>query len=393
MGPPGTNPPADPLRSPGPAPAANYHWLADGAEFFCRLQRGIQVARKSVRLEVYIVSDDGVGHRIRDALVAAVRRGVQVRVLLDALGSHETSNGFWDVFERGGGELRWFSPLRLPGLPIRNHRKLFVVDDRVGGVGGFNVAEEYSGDGVHRGWADLGLSLTGPAVAGLAEEFDRMWEAVAHPEQFRSLFRRGPRQAARKLTEEVELLATGPGRSPGAFQTALRRDLAVAGDVLFAVAYFVPTWSMRKLLKDAAARGARVRVIVPGKSDVELSRRAARHLYGSLLRRGVEIYEYQPQILHAKLYVTEAAAYVGSSNLDTRSLYINHEIMLRLTGGQVVRRAWELGEMLCSRSVRVDLRTWKASRGFFQRLRDGFAHWIIARADPYVARWMVREPR
>lgn len=393
MGPPGTHPAADPLRSPSPSPSATYHWLADGAEFFCRLQRGIQVARRSVRLEVYIFSDDVVGHRIRDALVAAVGRGVRVRVLLDALGSHETANGFWDGFERGGGEVRWFNPLRLPWLPIRNHRKLFVVDDRVGGVGGFNVAEEYSGNGVHRGWADLGLSLTGPVVSGLAEEFDRMWEAVAHPEQFRSLFRRGPRQAARKLAEEVELLASGPGRSPGAFQTALRRDLTVAMEVLFAVAYFVPTWSMRKLLKEAASRGARVRIIVPGTSDVELSRRAARHLYGPLLRRGIEIYEYQPQILHAKLYVTESAAYVGSSNLDTRSLYINHELMLRLTGGPVVRRAWELGELLCSRSVRVDFHSWKSSRGFLQRLHDALAHWILARADPYVARWLVREPR
>jgi len=393
MGPPRPNPSAGTLSPAIPPFAPTYHWLADGAEFFCRLQRGIQVARVSLRLEVYIVSDDAVGARIRDALVAAAQRGVRVRVLLDALGSHETANGFWDGFERAGGELRWFNPLRISGLPIRNHRKLFVVDDRVGGVGGFNIADEYSGDGVHRGWADLGLSLTGPAVAGLAEEFDRMWEAVAHPERLRSLFRRGPRQAGRILMEDVQLLATGPGRSPGAFQTALRRDVAVASDVLFAVAYFVPTWSMRRMLRDAAARGARVRVIVPAKSDVEISHRAARHLYAGLLRRGVEIYEYQPQVLHAKLYVTETAAYVGSSNLDTRSLYINHELMLRLTRPAVVRRAWELGELLASRSLRVDPRTWKTSRGFFDRLRDALAHWILARADPYVARWLVREPR
>ncbi|MCW5558314.1 MAG: phosphatidylserine/phosphatidylglycerophosphate/cardiolipin synthase family protein, partial [Verrucomicrobiae bacterium] len=150
---------------------------------------------------------------------------------------------------------------------------------------------------------------------------------------------------------------------------------------------------MRRMLRDAATRGARVRVIVPGKSDVELSHRAARHLYSGLLRRGVQIYEYQPQILHAKLYVTETAAYVGSSNLDTRSLYINHELMLRLTRPSVVRRAWELGELLASRSVRVDAVAWKTSRGPFERLRDALAHWILARADPYVARWLVREPR
>lgn len=379
---------------PGGSPApASYHWLADGAEFFCRVLRAIHIAQKSLRVEVYIFANDPVGCRVRDALVAAAVRGVSVRLLLDSLGSAETANGFWDGFQRAGGQLRWFNPLNVRRLPIRNHRKLFVVDDRLGGVGGFNVAEEYSGDGIHRGWADLGLSVTGPAVAGLAAEFDRMWKAVEHPEGFRSLFGRGSRPPPRVVAPGVELLATGPGRSPGAFQTALKRDVAAARDVLFAVAYFVPTWSMRQMLREAANRGVRVRVIVPGKSDVEISRRAARHLYSTLLRRGVEIYEYEPQILHAKLYVTDVSAYVGSSNLDTRSLYINHELMLRLSGAQVVRRAWELGELLCSRSHRVDPATWSQSRGFFERTRDALAHWLLARADPYLSRWLVREPR
>ena len=392
MGDPGAHSAEGIVKSVG-SPVPAYRWLADGSEFFCRLLRGIQVAQVSLRVEVYIFSDDVVGARVRDALIAAVRRGVRVRVLLDALGSNETANGFWDGFQRAGGTLRWFNPLRFRGLPIRNHRKLFIVDDRIGGLGGFNVAEEYSGDGVHRGWADLGLAMTGPAVAGLSEEFDRMWEAAEHREGLRSLFRRGARQAAIPIAPDVQLLATGPGRSPGAFQVALRRDVAQARTVLFVVAYFVPTWSMRQLLRDAAKRGARVRVIVPSKSDVNLSRRAARHLYATLLRRGVEIYEYAPQILHAKLYLTETAVYVGSSNLDTRSLYINHELMLRLTDPVVVSRAWELGELYCSRSRRVDPLGWRHARGLMDRTKDAIAHWLLARVDPYISRWLVREPR
>ena len=395
MGKPGPHDSEGTVSSGVPVPAAPpvHHWLANGAEFFCRVLRAIHAARISIRVEVYIFSDDPVGCRIRDALIEAVGRGVVVRILLDALGSNETANGFWDGFQRAGGELRWFNPLHVRRLPIRNHRKLFVVDDRVGGVGGFNVAEEYSGDGVHRGWADLGLTLTGPAVAGLAAEFDRMWKSVVHPDRFRSLFRRGTRQAARPLTADVQLLAMGPGRSPGAFQTALRRDVGRARDVLLVVAYFVPTWSMRQMLRDAAVRGARVRIIVPAKSDIALSRRAARHLYSPLLRKGVEIYEYTPQILHAKLYLTDASAFVGSSNLDTRSLFINHEIMLRLTGTTVVRSAWELGETLCGRSRQVDPVTWPSSRGWMERLHDALAHWALARVDPYVSRWLVKEPR
>lgn len=392
MGDPGAHSVEGVVNSVSP-PVPTYRWLADGSEFFCRLLRGIQIARVSLRVEVYIFSDDAVGARVRDALVAAARRGVRVRVLLDALGSNETANGFWDGFQRAGGALRWFNPLRFRGLPIRNHRKLFIVDDRIGGLGGFNVAEEYSGDGVHRGWADLGLAMTGPAVAGLSEEFDRMWDAVEHREGFRSLFRRGARQAAIPIAPGVQLLATGPGRSPGAFQVALRRDVAQAREVLFVVAYFVPTWSMRQMLRDAAKGGARVRVIVPSKSDVNLSRRAARHLYATLLRKGVQIYEYAPQILHAKLYLTETSAFVGSSNLDTRSLYINHEVMLRLTDPEVVSRAWELGELYCSRSHRVDPVGWRHARSLLDRTKDALAHWLLARVDPYISRWLVREPR
>lgn len=379
--------------TPQDPPPPTYHWLADGSEFFRRLLRAIQVAEVSLRAEVYIFSNDAVGVRIRDALIAAAQRGVKVRLLLDALGSAEAGSRFWDGFQRAGGELRWFNPIHLRRLPIRNHRKLFVVDDRVGGVGGFNVAEEYSGDGVQQGWADLGLSMTGPAVAGLAREFDRMWESVEQPEGIRSLFRRGPRQAATRVAPGVQMLAMGPGRSPGAFQVALRRDVAAADDVLMVAAYFVPTWSMRKMLRDAAKRGARVRVVVPAKSDVSLSRRASRHLFASLLRNGVEIYEYAPQILHAKLYLTRESVFVGSSNLDTRSLYINHELMLRLTGPEVVQRAWELGERLCARSRRVDPATWRHARGWLDRIQDALAHWLFARVDPYISRWLVREPR
>jgi len=189
------------------------------------------------------------------------------------------------------------------------------------------------------------------------------------------------------------LLAMSPGRSVSAFQVALRFDVKRAREILLVVAYFLPTWRMRQLLRNAAQRGVRVRILVPSKTDVELSRRAAHHLYSHLLRKGVEIYEYQPQVLHAKLYLTDTAAYVGSSNLDTRSLHINHELMLRLTEPRVVKRAWEIGETLCAQSLRVDSEAWRNSRRPWVRFRDWLSYWLLARADPYLSRWLAREPR
>ena len=168
-----------------------------------------------------------------------------------------------------------------------------------------------------------------------------------------------------------------------------------ARDVLFAVAYFVPTWSMRQMLREAANQGIRVRVIVPAKSDVEISRRAARHLYSTLLRRGWKIYEYEPQILHAKLYVTNASAYVGSSNLDTRSLYINHELMLRLSGAQVVRRAWGIGRtslfpVAASRSGHLERIAWFFLSGPATPWPIGF---LRGRIPIYPAGWCASRDR
>jgi len=373
--------------------AVACHWVGTGKEFFARLLRAIGSAKRSIRLEVYIFANDSVGKVIRSALTEAALRGVEVRVLLDALGSAETGDGFWDEFLRAGGMIRWFNPLDLRRFPVRNHRKLLVVDDQAGGTGGFNIAEEYVGDGVEHGWADLGIALYGPALAALAAEFDRMWEVAAEGPRWRTLLSRSARTTPRQVTPEVQLLATGPGQTAGAFQLALREDLLEAREVLLVVAYFVPTRGVRKLLRLTAGRGARVRVVVPGRSDVEIALRAAHHLYSQLLRSGVEIYEYQPQVLHAKLYLTDRAAYAGSSNLDVRSLYINHELMVRLTDPDIVRRGWHLGEFLCAHSRKVDLETWDASRGWFERLRDRWSWWMVSKFDPWATRWIARDPR
>ena len=386
-------PPANPVKLAAEHPeSVACHWVGTGREFFSRLLRAINVAKRSIRLEVYIFANDSVGKAVRSALVMAAHHGVEVRVLLDALGSNETAQGFWDELTQAGGKVRWFNPLELRRLPVRNHRKLLVVDDKAGGTGGFNIAEEYVGDGVHHGWADLGIALYGAAVAALAAEFDRMWAVAAEGPRWRNLLSRSARTTPRWVSPEVQLLATGPGQTAGAFQLALREDLIRAHDILLVVAYFLPTRGIRKLLKLAAKRGARVRVVVPGKSDVEIARRAARHLYGPLLRSGVEVLEYQPQVLHAKLYLTEHSAFAGSSNLDVRSLYINHELMFRFTDPDIVRRGWHQGELFCSHSRRVDPKVWE-NRGAWEKWRDRWSWWLLSKVDPWVTRFLAQDPR
>lgn len=374
-------------------PRQHYRWLQNGRQFLRRLLAVIGRARRSVRMEFYIFAPDHAGHTVCEALIEAARRGVEVRVLVDALGSDGLPPGFWTPLVSAGGQVREFNPVELRRLPIRDHRKLVVIDGEHAGVGGFNVATEYAGDGVTHGWADAGLAITGPVAAVLAGEFDRMWRIAEKPQQWFARIRRGQRPPAIPVAPDLEVLLSGPGRFASAFQLRLREDFATARQIRIASAYFLPTLRQRKLLRTAARRGASVQIVVPGRSDVALSQRAARHLYAGLLRAGVELYEYDPQVMHTKLVITDRTVYVGSSNLDTRSLHINYELMLRIADAEVVAGGAAVFDQLRQRSRRILWPEWQRSHSWLSRLRDGFAYWVLARADPYVTRWLAAAPR
>src|SRR5260370_338158 len=141
----------------------NCNWLCNGQEIFPAMLGAIEAAQKSVSLEIYIYSAGALGLRFRDALVRSRQRQVRVQVLIDALGSFGLSTDFWKPLLEAGADVRWFNPLSLNRLGFRNHRKLLVCDERVGFVGGFNIAPEYEGDGVSCGWCDLGLKQMLPS--------------------------------------------------------------------------------------------------------------------------------------------------------------------------------------------------------------------------------------
>ncbi|MEK7706939.1 MAG: phospholipase D-like domain-containing protein, partial [Verrucomicrobiota bacterium] len=152
------------------------------------------------------------------------------------------------------------------------------------------------------------------------------------------------------------------------------------------VAYFLSPQRIPRQLRRAGRRGNPVQLILPGKSDVALSQLAARSQYHRLMKAGVEIYEYQPQILHAKLFVVNDAVYVGSANLDPRSLSINYELMIRFENPQMAAEAREIIAEALRHCRRVDPGTWRRSRTFWTRLKERWAFFLLSRIDPYVAR-------
>ena len=230
-----------------------------------------------------------------------------------------------------------FNPLALNRLSIRNHRKLLVCDDQVAFVGGFNIAPEYEGDGVKCGWCDVGLKLTGPLAAQLASSFDEMFARADFRHKRFMRFRTFRCQKIRDLAHGTNSLQRARPRAKP-HQTRLAHDLARANDVKIIVAYFLPTWSLRRELREVVRRGG---------SATDPGRQIRR---GPLAIRRPQFIPPPSEIGRGDLRIRTAnssrqahhhrrAVYVGSSNLDSRSLHINYELMIRFDGREMAQQA------------------------------------------------------
>ena len=188
------------------------------------------------------------------------------------------------------------------------------------------------------------------------------------------------------ISATEQLLLSGPGRGFNRIRRALQKDLARAGDIQIMVGYFLPTGRLRRALQRVGRRGGRLQLLLAGKSDVLLSKLAGQSLYRRFLKAGAEIYEYEPQILHAKLLIMDDAVYVGSANLDPRSLGINYEFLIRFENRKMAAEAREIFDDALHHCRRIDPAEWRRGRTFWARLRRRWAYFVLARIDPYLAR-------
>ena len=360
-------------------------WIRTGREIFPSMLAAIETSRHSVCLETYIYTSGALGKRFLEALTSAARRGVAVRIIVDALGSMSLPTAFWMPLKQAGGEVRLFNPLALVRWGIRDHRKLLVCDSRVGYVGGFNIADVYDGDGVSSGWCDLGLRLEGLLAEELQNSFEEMFaKADFQHKPFMRLRRSSAKRAV--FGENEQLLLSGPGRGHSPIKRALIRDLAAAREVKIIMGYFLPTWRIRRELARVVRRGGTVDLILAGKTDVLVSQLAAQSLYRRILRVGMNISEYVPQILHAKLIVVDDVVYVGSANLDQRSLQINYELMIRFQDAAFADQAREVVENMRRNCREITTESWREGQTLWRRIKQRWAYLLLVRIDPYVAR-------
>ena len=382
--------------SPGKGDASEipheFQWLGSGRAYLTAQMEAIAGAKKTVRMEVYIFSKAEIGERFREALTAAAGRGVEVSLMVDAVGSAELPKDFFATLDAlPNATVRWFNKPSLATWSFRDHRKILVVDDARAFVGGCNVGAEYFGDGVTEGWRDGGISIGGPVVGTLAAEFDAMF-AFAEEKQWKKGQREARKQRRRRVPAgaEVDALFVYPGFGRSPLREAIRRDLASAQDIAIVSPYFLPPLSLRRQIVAPLRRKARVRLLLAGKSDVKLMQLASRAIYRRFIKAGVEIWEYRPQILHAKVLILDDIVYIGSSNLDPRSLRINFEVMLRIRDAALAKVAREQFEEDLKHSHQVTAGEVRGARTWWSRLKQKVAYWVFARLDPRVAEGNLR---
>ncbi|MBB3140968.1 cardiolipin synthase [Halomonas organivorans] len=320
--------------------------LVDGHATFDSLFAGLDAAEDYILIQFFIVRDDALGAKLRERLKAAAQRGVRVRFLYDEIGCHALPDRYLRDLREADIEVSAFHSSRglrhRFQLNFRNHRKIVVVDGREGWVGGHNVGVEYLGEHPRHGhWRDTHLKLAGPSVLGLQEAFWEDWH-WATGEVIRLDW--VPVVTCEEC-QNVVIVPSGPADPQETASLLVQHAIHSARERLWITSpYFVPDHSVQDALRLAAMRGVDVRIMMPERPDHLLVFLSAFSFLPDMLRAGVQVYRYQPGFLHQKvILIDEAAACVGTVNLDNRSFRLNFEVTAFVADRGF---AAEVGEML-----------------------------------------------
>ena len=357
--------------------------IESGVERFNLLLELIAGAGSSIKMLMYMFNPDKDGDTVRNALTEAARRGVDVKLLIDGFGSSATPEFFAELGD-AGGEHCVFNPSWGRRYLLRNHQKLIVIDERTVLIGGANIDATYLEDRGAQRWRDLWLRLDGPEAVLPGRYFDTLFRWSKRPRsKLRSLRRmvaefnewRGP----------LQWKFSGPLSVRNSWWRSIGRDIKAAHRLDMIFAYFAPPGAMLRRIGRIGRRG-RARVINAAKSDNNTTIAAARHSYSRLIRRHVEIYEYQPAKLHTKLAIVDDVVHIGSSNFDYRSFYINLEVMLRIkdAGFAQAMRAYFEGELKDCRWITQEVHAQRAT--LWRRIKWAASHFLVNVIDYSVTR-------
>lgn len=351
--------------------------LLNGDQIFPAMLQAIQAAQKSITFETYIYWSGEIGEKFTHALSERAKAGVNVHVLLDWIGSLRMDRRLVRRMKRAGINVQRYRPLhwyQLARFNNRTHRKLLVIDGKIGFIGGAGIGDPWSGNAQDpKHWRDTHFQVEGPAVAQIQSAFMDNWlktaSSVLHGEAyFPELLPIGNTRA--------HVFKSSPGEGSESIQLFYLFSFAAAQkSIRIANPYFIPNELCLKALLRARRRGVEIEIILPGKyTDIEAIRKASTACWGRFLQSGVRMYEYLPTMYHAKIMIIDdLLVSVGSTNFDTRSFWLNDEANLNIMDQQFAREQIAIFEQDKEKSEEVTYQQWK-KRPWFEILLSGFAN-------------------
>ena len=360
--------------------------LANGPTFYEEELRAIAGAHSHICIEAYIFQKGEIARRFLDALTERAHAGVEVRMVLDAVGSFNTWPWTFRELREAGGQVHWYTPFRwynVQRLNNRTHREIIIVDGAVGFLGGAGIADHWYKDRGPRKqrWRDTMFRVRGRAVASLQSMVAENWleasgELLSGSKYYPQCHTEGGTAAM------VINSAPSQGRATRARMVFQMLIASASRSIHIATPYFLPDRSARReLIRAMTRRGVELKILVPGKhSDHLLTRRSSRRLYGDLLRYGAEIYEYEPSMIHTKSMVVDGVwSVVGSTNFDSRSFGINDEVNLASLDDTLAMQIERDFQQDLTNSRRVTYEDWRR-RPVFERVHEWLG-WILERQE------------
>lgn len=367
--------------------------LIDGPQTYYAIEAALRAARHHIHIETFIFGAGDVGQRFADLLAQKRREGVAVRVLYDSLGSRETPREFFAALRAQHVDVREFRPMSVVQTPQvwdlhnRDHRKIIIVDGKVGFTGGINIDSTYESAstsrpgperGLEDGWRDTHIQIQGPAVKQLQALFSESWQQAGEHTELGDEYFPTIASAGDDLVTIVANDSESDDRS--LYGTYLAAFTHSSRRLWMTHAYFAPNEELLTALLDAAQRGVDVRLIVPSFSDSGVVLNATQATFTRLLKAGVRIYELKDALLHAKSVVVDGAvSIIGSSNLDMRSFLHNDEVNAIIVSRDTARRMEEVFTRDQQAARPVELERWQ-HRSLWQRMKEFFvslfSYWI-----------------
>lgn len=369
--------------------------LIDGPQTYAAIESELKAARDSIDLETFIFGAGKIGKRFAALLAQKRQQGIKVRVIYDSVGSMKTPHAFFEQLRQQGIEVREFRPMnpvktpRIWDIQNRDHRKIVVIDGKVGFTGGINIDNTYSSAssskpgpkrGIDDGWRDTHIRIQGPAVRQLEALFVQSWNEAGEPAEARGEEGSG---AAKQPAGDALITVVGNDSESddrSLYGTYLAAFTRASKRLWITHAYFAPNEELLTAMTDAAQRGVDVRLIVPAFTDSKVVLNATQATFTRLLKAGVRIYELQNALLHAKTVVIDGTvSIVGSANLDMRSFLHNNEVNAIVVNRDFGQRMESVFKQDEKASRPIDLDRW-TKRSAWQRIKELgvslFGYWL-----------------